>query len=157
MSIGISETLQNIGGNMKLRKFFLFGVLFFLTGMLFGETQDHELILVSAKSHDDATIFEVTFAKPVKVPDDRVISQAGTTLRSYAPNGFYTFNLDIYIDTDRIKGSGKTSSLPGRNVQINPESAWEKIICLSPQPNYARLMLEQEMKQVALEKVAAQK
>lgn len=155
---------------MNSKKIVLFVSLFLLNGMLFGEsgideysisreiqTGDHDLLSVTAKSHGDATIFEVTFVKPIKVPDDRVVSQAGTTLKSYASNGFYTFNLDLYIDTDRTGGSGRTSALVGRNSQFAPEFGWEKVICLSPQPNYARLMLEQEMKQFALEKIAAQK
>ena len=35
-----------------------------------------------------------------------------------ARNGFYTFNVDIYIDTDRIAGRGETSTLPGRGVAV---------------------------------------
>lgn len=170
---------------MSSKKLVLCTMLFFVSGFLFGENflfklsdlkgidsskmideysvfnqiqpEEHEIISLSAKSQGAATIFEVTFATPVEVPDDRIISQSGATLKSYASSGFYTFNLDIYIDTDQITGSGKTNSLPGRNAQISPELAWEKVICLSPQPNYARLILQQEMKSSVLKKVFEQK
>jgi hypothetical protein len=123
------------------------------------EIQQGELDLVSlsAKSHVGETIFEATFAESIKAPDSRVISQAGTTLESYAPNGFYTFNLDTYIDTDGIPGSGKTSRLPGRDAQIDPEFTWEKVVCLNPRPHYGRVALEDEMIRSALNKVLAQK
>jgi hypothetical protein len=167
---GTSKAYKGIGGYMKLKKIVLFVCLFFLNGMLFGRSANdeysvsreiqvgtHDIVSLSARTHGDETIFEISFAEPIKTPDERVISQSGTTLKSYAPNGFYTFNLDLYVDIDRLDKSGRTSELVGGNSQFAPEFGWEKVICLNPQPNYARLMLEQEMKQLALEKIAAQK
>ncbi len=163
---------------MITRKFSLFAMLLCLNGIVFADgvvftvsdpkwdddtkitiydsianeiqPGDLDLVSLSAESHGDTTIFKATFAKPIKAPDSRVISQAGTTLKSYAPNGFYTFNLDIYVDTDGIPGSGKTGSLPGRNAQIHPEFAWEKVICLNPRPQQGRLALQDEMRRIAL-------
>jgi len=40
----------------------------------------------------------------------------------------------IFIDKDGEAGKGHTKSLPGLNVDFAPESAWEKVIILSPQP-----------------------
>jgi hypothetical protein len=40
----------------------------------------------------------------------------------------------IFIDTDPTPGKGHTKSLPGLNVDFAADSAWEKVIILSPQP-----------------------
>jgi carbohydrate-binding DOMON domain-containing protein len=48
--------------------------------------------------------------------------------------GFATQMVFIFIDKDGKAGSGHTEGLPGLNVQFAPESAWEKVILLSPQP-----------------------
>ena len=48
--------------------------------------------------------------------------------------GFATQMIFIFIDTDGVAGSGHTESLPGLNVTFAPESAWEKVVILSPQP-----------------------
>ena len=48
--------------------------------------------------------------------------------------GFATQMIFIFIDKDGKAGSGHTEGLPGLNVQFAPESAWEKVIILSPQP-----------------------
>jgi carbohydrate-binding DOMON domain-containing protein len=47
--------------------------------------------------------------------------------------GFATQMVFIFIDTDGKAGSGKTQGLPGLNIQFAPESAWEKVVILSPQ------------------------
>lgn len=48
--------------------------------------------------------------------------------------GFATQMVFIFIDKDGEAGKGHTKSLPGLNVEFAPESAWEKVIVLSPQP-----------------------
>jgi carbohydrate-binding DOMON domain-containing protein len=48
--------------------------------------------------------------------------------------GFATQMVFIFIDKDGEAGKGHTKSLPGLNVEFAPESAWEKVIILSPQP-----------------------
>jgi len=40
----------------------------------------------------------------------------------------------IFIDKDGAAGKGHTKSLPGLNVEFAPDSAWDKVIILSPQP-----------------------
>ena len=52
--------------------------------------------------------------------------------------GFYTVNLDIYIDTDHVAGSGGVALLPGRFAEADRGSAWEKAIILMPRPHEAR-------------------
>jgi hypothetical protein len=51
-------------------------------------------------------------------------------------------NLDIYIDTDRVPGSGATNTLPGRKAEIDPKFAWERMISLTPRPFDARTTLK---------------
>ena len=48
--------------------------------------------------------------------------------------GFATQMVFIFIDKDGKAGSGHTEGLPGLNIQFAPDSAWEKVIILSPQP-----------------------
>ena len=63
--------------------------------------------------------------------------------------GFATQMVFIFIDKDGKAGSGHTEGLPGLNVQFAPESAWEKVIILSPQPQ-SRVLSEIKVKAAAL-------
>jgi len=79
--------------------------------------------------------FEATFRNPIRDP----ASARGTGLGSedlsvFARRGFYAFNLDIYLDIDRIAGSGNTVALPGRRASFDPAHAWDKAIVLTPRP-----------------------
>ena len=98
---------------------------------------DLDLVSFSARAEDNGTMFEATFAKRIAIPEKRAIDAGGTTLDSIARLGFYTFNIDVYIDTDRDSGSGSTSSLPGRMAQIASENAWERMILVTPRPHEA--------------------
>lgn len=104
-----------------------------------------DLISLKAEADGDGTSFEATFAKPVRVPGREAIDDLGTPLDTVARFGFYTMNLDIYIDTDRVPGSGAVSTLPGRLAAIDPGSAWEKAIILTPRPHEARGELKRMM------------
>ncbi|MFZ1947117.1 MAG: glucodextranase DOMON-like domain-containing protein, partial [bacterium] len=46
--------------------------------------------------------------------------------------GFSLQNIDIYIDTDGVSGSGATWSLERRNVDFSPGSAWEYCVWCAP-------------------------
>lgn len=48
--------------------------------------------------------------------------------------GFATQMVFIFIDKDGEAGKGHTEGLPGLNIQFAPDSAWDKVIILSPQP-----------------------
>ncbi|MBZ5588820.1 MAG: hypothetical protein LAO05_09675 [Acidobacteriia bacterium] len=114
------------------------------------EKGELDILSFSASADKAGTVFEVVFAKPVRKPDRRTIDELGNTLDSLARLGFYNFNVDIYIDTDRIPGSGSTVMLPGRRATIDPAFAWEKAICLTPRPALAagglRSLLERQRK-----------
>lgn len=60
------------------------------------------------------------------------------SLAAGARRGFYTFNIDIYIDMDRKPGSGNEFTLPGRKVKIDPAYAWERAVILTPRPESIR-------------------
>ena len=60
------------------------------------------------------------------------------SLASGALRGFYTFNIDVYVDMDRKPGSGNEFTLPGRRVKIDPSYAWERAVILAPRPDAAR-------------------
>lgn len=114
------------------------------------QSADLDLVTLSAKSSGDSTVFKATFAKPIEIPDNRVISQSGATLQSFAPNGFYTFNLDVYVNTNR-------SIKEFNGSQEGPAFGWDKVICLNPRPHAAQMALQEEMKRLALKEVIARK
>ena len=90
---------------------------------------------------EGGTDFEVTFARSIRKPDARAIDYGGTSLEDVARFGFYTFNVDVYIDTDGKPGSGALNALPERNAEIAPENAWERAVILTPRPPEARSAL----------------
>jgi hypothetical protein len=110
---------------------------------------DLDMLSFEARAADGGTEFAVTFANPIRKPARRTIDEGGTQLDDVARFGFYAFNVDIYIDTDRVPRSGAVNTLPGRNAQIAPENAWEKVICLTPRPFEAR----SELKRILLKQL----
>jgi hypothetical protein len=99
---------------------------------------DLDLLSLTASRESDGTWFEATFARRIMPTNRRVIDAGGGTLDEIARSNFYTLNIDIYIDTDRVPGSGLTYTLPGRKAEVDPSSAWEKAVCLTPRPLDAR-------------------
>ena len=103
---------------------------------------DLDLVKLEAIRVKEGTRFEATFARPIRVPERVAVDGLGTQLTSVARNGFYTFNIDIYIDTDREQGSGWVGTLPGRKAEIAEGYGWERAVVLTPRPNEAKLALE---------------
>jgi hypothetical protein len=99
---------------------------------------DLDLLALTAYAEDGGTWFEAEFAKPVKQPTAEAVDDLGTSLKSVARFGFYTINLDIYIDTDHVPGSGGVAMVPGRLAEVDRAVAWEKAIILTPRPHEAR-------------------
>ncbi|WP_224244641.1 glucodextranase DOMON-like domain-containing protein [Hyalangium gracile] len=98
-----------------------------------------DLLLLTAYPEEGGTRFEATFARPIVRPQSgRTVDLSGETQAQRARFGFYTFNLDLYVDTDRAQGSGRTDTLPGRNLTLAPDSGWEKVVVLTPRPFDAR-------------------
>ncbi|MFL5357029.1 glucodextranase DOMON-like domain-containing protein [Archangium sp.] len=109
-----------------------------------------DLLSFRAWPESGGTRFEATFARPIPVPQRRTVDSAGTTLADQAKLGFYTFNLDVYVDEDRQEGSGHTGTLPGRNLSLAPGSAWEKALILTPRPYEARDVLRKLWRDTAV-------
>jgi hypothetical protein len=103
---------------------------------------DLDLVSLSAERRSDGIWFIAEFGQQIRSPVGRVTELGQTPIDRIARNGFYTFNLDVYIDTDRIAGSGQTGTVPGRGVSIDRQFAWERAIILTPRPDIARTMLE---------------
>jgi hypothetical protein len=95
---------------------------------------DLDLLSLTARPDPDGTLFEAVFARPIAGTNRRTVGFGGGSLDDLARFGFYTLNLDIYIDTDRVPGSGNLWTLPGRKAEVDPSNAWEKAICLTPRP-----------------------
>ncbi len=103
---------------------------------------DLDLLSLSASRVSGGTEFAATFAQHVRPTARRTIDVGGTSLDDIARLGFYTTNLDIYIDTDHVAGSGGVVTLPGRRAELDPANGWERMICLTPRPFEARTALK---------------
>jgi hypothetical protein len=103
---------------------------------------DLDLVRVTAEQRGDGVWFVVEMGQTVRSPVGRATKLGQTPLDQLARNGFYTFNVDIYVDTDRVGGSGQTGTVPGRGVTVDRQFAWEKCIVLTPRPDTARTMLQ---------------
>lgn len=103
---------------------------------------DLDLVRLSAEQRSDGVWFIAEMARPIRSPVGRVTEIGQTPMERLARNGFYTFNLDVYLDTDRIAGSGQSGTVPGRGVAVDRQFAWEKCIVLTPRPDIARTMMQ---------------
>lgn len=110
---------------------------------------DLDLTEFSYQSRSDGTWFSVRFAQPVRGPGSEVTPTGQIPIANIARLGFYTFNVDIYIDTDRVTASGSTDTLPGRGVAVDAAFAWERAVVLTPRPEVSRSMLESELIRMA--------
>lgn len=115
------------------------------------EPGDLDLLTLTVRNGRGGTWFEATFANPIKVPGREAIDDLGTQLDRVARNGFYNFNLDIYIDTDRVPGSGAMAMMPGRLAEVDPAHAWEKAVVLTPLPGSAEAALGRLMTRSVIE------
>jgi len=105
---------------------------------------DLDLVRLSAEQRSDGVWFVVEMQQPIRSPVGRVTELGQTPIERLARNGFYTFNVDIYIDTDRIAGAGEKTAVPGREVAVDRNYAWEKAIVLTPRPDIARTMMQMQ-------------
>jgi len=109
------------------------------------EPGDLDIVSFSARRATGGTELEIVLARKIKKPIRQALDAGGTQLTDLARHDFFTFNVDVYIDTDRVPGSGRVIMLPGRNAEIDPSSAWEKAVCLTPRPEIARSQLQRIM------------
>ncbi len=107
-----------------------------------------DILSFSAWNTADGTYFDVTFARTITKTERRPIDDGGTMMTDIAKLGFYTFNVDVYIDTDGKPGSGNVRMLPGRNAEVDPANGWEKAVCLTPLPEQAETLLRRTYAEV---------
>lgn len=102
---------------------------------------DLDLRAFTVSRDTDGFWFEATFANPIREPATALMGAAADSAADFVRKGFYTFNIDVYVDTDRRRGSGNTFTLPGRHVRIDPAYAWNRAIVLTPRPQLMRTEL----------------
>ena len=102
---------------------------------------DLDLLKLKISKDTDGFWFEATFRNLVRSPEKILDTVTSQSLANFTRKGFYQFNLDVYVDTDRIDGSGNTFTLPGRQVRIAPAYAWERAVVLTPRPELMRQQL----------------
>lgn len=106
------------------------------------EPGDLDLRRVRVSAEGDRLRFEVSFGNPVRDPAQVKSGLLGNEdLSLFARRGFYAFNLDLYLDLDRVPRSGHTALLPGRRARVDPAHAWERAIVLTPRPELMRRQL----------------
>ena len=105
------------------------------------EAGDLDLATLQISRDDEGFWFEASFKNPIRNPANAAGSVGSESLSEFARKGFYQFNLDIYIDIDRTRGSGNSFTLPGRQVRIDPAYAWERAVILTPRPEATRTQL----------------
>lgn len=102
---------------------------------------DLDLLQLQISRADDGFWFEAKFSNAIRSPAGVPNTLGSESLGTFARKGFYQFNVDVYVDMDRIPGSGKTFTLPGRHMKIDPAFAWEKAVVLTPRPELMRQQL----------------
>jgi hypothetical protein len=102
------------------------------------QTGDLDILALQISRDAEGVWFEAKFKNPIRNPANIPNGVGNESLADFARQGFYQFNLDIYIDTDRANGSGNTFTLPGRQVRIAPHFAWERAVILTPRPELMR-------------------
>jgi len=109
-----------------------------------------------ADSDSKGTWFKARLGKRIASPKGRQTYVGKEPMESIARHGFYTINIDVYIDTDRVTGSGRTDTVPGRRVSLRPENAWEKAIILTPRPEVARAYYAMHLDEVGSKRLNAE-
>jgi hypothetical protein len=102
------------------------------------EAGDLDLQQLQISRDEQGFWIEAKFQNSIRNPANASGDVGAESLAEFARKGFYQFNLDIYIDIDRVKGSGTTFTLPGRQARIAPDYAWERAIILTPRPEAMR-------------------
>ncbi|MBI5007103.1 MAG: hypothetical protein HZB95_08240 [Nitrosomonadales bacterium] len=105
------------------------------------KTGDLDLLQLQISRDEQGFWFEAVLKNPIRDPAAVHATVGGDSLADSARKGFYQFNIDVYIDTDRAEGSGNTFTLPGRKVRIDADFAWERAVILTPRPELMRQQL----------------
>ena len=109
---------------------------------------DLDIVWMRAENNDDGTWFTVRFKNPIQSPRGRVTMLGQTPLEQIVRHDFFTFNLDLYIDIDRVENSGILDTAPSREVRVDPDSAWERAVILTPRPDVGQSLLDIFVKRI---------
>lgn len=109
------------------------------------EQGDLDLAGFAVENDGDHAVFTVEFARKINKPQRGAADELGRDFTRIARHGFYQFNVDIYIDTDRRTGSGYTRLLPGRLAEVAPADAWELAVVATPRPSVTQGLLRDVM------------
>jgi hypothetical protein len=116
------------------------------------EAGDLDLRSLQVFAERDGLRFELVLRNAVRDPAQVKSGLLGSEdLALFARRGFYAFNFDLYLDTDRVPGSGQTVALPGRKARFDPAHAWDKAIVLTPRPELMRRQLRDALADAAAE------
>jgi hypothetical protein len=116
------------------------------------EPGDLDLRSLQVFADRDGLRFELVLRNAVRDPAQVKSGLLGSEdLALFARRGFYAFNFDLYLDTDRVPGSGQTVALPGRKARFDPAHAWDKAIVLTPRPELMRRQLRDALADAAAE------
>ncbi len=95
---------------------------------------DLDVVGFTVENDGDHAVFTIEFADRIRQPQRGARDELGTDFTRIARHGFYQFNVDVYLDTDRRPGSGFTRLLPGRLAMVAPDDAWDLAILATPRP-----------------------
>jgi C-terminal binding-module, SLH-like, of glucodextranase/Short C-terminal domain len=116
------------------------------------ESGDLDLRSLQVFAERDTLRFELTLRNAVRDPATVKSGLLGSEdLALFARRGFFAFNFDLYLDIDRVSGSGQTVALPGRRARMDAAHAWDKAIVLTPRPELMRRQLRDALAEAAAE------
>ena len=95
-----------------------------------------DLRSVAIRRDGDALVFKVKFGADIWRPPDTRRTDAQ---RFELENAIYVQHVDIYID--HTPAAGFTDALPGRNIFIDKDSAWDAAVVLTPRPFLLRSLI----------------
>lgn len=101
------------------------GKLTYPTGKEYGRGS-FDITKVEITEDGDDVVFTVHVATDVTDP---------WTSEDWGGNGFSLQFIHVYVDTDGKKRKGERKGVPGSWVEFTPDSYYEKVVLISPQPS----------------------
>jgi len=86
-----------------------------------------DLVRVTLTPQGDDVLIEIELAGRAPVAREARAARE-------ARGDFLLLQVDLYVDTDRVPGSGHTRTFPGRRVLVDPADAWERGIVITDLP-----------------------
>jgi hypothetical protein len=86
-----------------------------------------DLVRVTLTPEGDSVLIEVELAGRAPIARDARAARE-------ARGDFLLLQVDLYVDTDRVPGSGHTRTFPGRRVLVDPADAWERAVVITDLP-----------------------